>query len=121
MRRHERENQCWQHEDVRDEEARDRQCTKLVAAAYKCFDPWANHREHEDVRAHRRREVRLLIPRQQVPGERHREHQYEQDASRQPQEMTLPFVGAEENRLRDVQQQHDDDGTRTVHMDAADE
>ena len=118
----EREDGRRQQKDVRNEEARNRQRAEIVAAAYELLQPPADQRHlGEDVRADGGGEVRLLIPRQQVSRERHPEDQREQHAPGEPQQLSIPLVGAEQNRLADVQQQHDDHRARAVHVKTADE
>ena len=116
------EDRRRQQEDVRNEEARNRQRAEIVAAAYELLQPRADHRHlGEDVGADGGGEVRLLIPRQQVTGERHAEHQREEHAAGQPQQLSIALVGAKQDRLADVQQQHDDHRARAVHVKTADE
>ena len=64
-------------------------------------------------------EERFLVPGQQIPGESHRQHQAKERATGNPENFAAAFVCAVEKCLRQMKQQHNDDGTRAVGVQAA--
>ncbi len=64
-----------------------------------------------DIRADGAGKIRLLIPRQEVSGERHPQDKKRERAARDPEKLAFPFVGPVEKRLQKMQEQNDEHGT----------
>ena len=89
---------------MEDEEARKGQCAHFRAAPQQALE-WAPNDRNigQDVRAHGRCEISLLIPGQQVAGEGHPQHQSKQHASGEPEQFSPSLVRSVQKRLTDVQ------------------
>ena len=93
-----------------DKKSRNGKRSHFVAAAHETLQPSTDKRHVGcHVRADGGGKVGFLVPRQQVSGKGHRQHQREEHAARNPEKFPATFVSAVEVSLRQMKKHNDDD------------
>ena len=92
----------------------------LGASLQEALDPLPDERQRtRDARGHPSRPVALLIPRQQVAGQRKAQDDEQEQHAEDPVEFAGATVGPVEEDLDDVQRTQDHHGARPEVVDAA--
>ncbi len=105
---------------MRHKKARQCQRAHLVSAPHQAFERGTDQRHFaRHVGPDGGGEVRFLVPRQQITGERHRQHQAKERAAGNPENFAAAFVRAVEKSLRQMKKHHDHDRARSVGVQAA--
>ena len=100
---HEGEDERRQEEDVEGVEARQRRAAHDLSGQQQLHQPLADQRHPVGLRGpHHHRPVGVLVPAQQLPGERQPHRQQQQDRPGQPVHLARELVAAQQVGLADV-------------------
>jgi hypothetical protein len=122
VRAHHRDHHQRQRAHVQRVEAGQRRLPVVVTADDRALQPLPHQRHaRRDVGRDLGRPVPLLIPRQQVPGQRQSLNQPEQREADPPGHLARALVRAVEHHLQHVEPEHDHHRLRAVVMEAADQ